>query len=704
MARTALAFSKIVRTFRNVDRVIGGKTGLLELGILLFILGIAFMLRILPLRWGVALSEFDPWVQYKEAMFIIERGWAGFWDFFDWHDDMSWYPWGRDMGRTAFPGIPFAMAFIYFLLSSLGFRPDTLELAAVLPVVYGTLTVVAVYFLGKRVGGTATGLAAALFMAVSTAHIGRTHFGWFDDESLSIPLMLGGYLFYFIAINEKRSTLGTVLSAALSGLFLGFMAASWGAHKFPLAFIPLFSVFLAVIGRYHRKILITTAITFTIYTLIATSVPKLGPGYIFEITISSGFVALFVLAVFEAASKIQSPETRRLTIFTVLLLSAVGFVSLASLGVLGLPGIKFLSVLLPGLRGEQPIVQSVAENQIPTWSIMFSDFGLTLLLTPYGVYLLLKARSNEDLFIVFFLVLSAYFAASMVRLSLIASPAVAIVAGHAYASIFSRLGDLLAQRTTAKKKTGQSQVSLAFITPVILIVLLVYSMIPSVYGGLQAGRITLSPVDQGYQPATIITSSFPARQFIPDWVKALNWMRDNLPKDAVVASWWDYGYWITVLGERITLIDNATINTTQIGDVAYAFMSDEGTAMEMFRRHNVTHVVIYVTHQFIVQGGQAYGRLLGFGDEGKWIWMLRIANQTGYPFRESDYVDQNFQPTQRFWQTLLGQLIPYKPTQTVFGPGHLYNPSQLNYFRLVYESSPPYQSFAYVYVYEVIYP
>jgi dolichyl-diphosphooligosaccharide--protein glycosyltransferase len=257
----------------------------------------------------------------------------------------------------------------------------------------------------------------------------------------------------------------------------------------------------------------------------------------------------------------------------------------------------------------------------------------------------------------------------------------------------------LSPREGQRRGGERGHAALAAFTPVVLLMLFLYSMMPSVLGGLQ-----ISPVDQGYQPATIINSSFPARQAVPDWMKALNWMRDNLPENAVVASWWDYGYWITVLGKKITLIDNGTLNSTQIGDVAHAFMSDEATAVEIFRRHNVTHVVIYVTHQFVVQGGQAYGRLLGFGDEGKWIWMLRIANQTGHPYRESDYIDRNFQPTPRFWSTLLGQLIPYKPTQTAFGPGHLYNPSQLQYFRLVYQSSPPYQSYAYVYVYEVVYP
>ncbi|MEM1938147.1 MAG: STT3 domain-containing protein [Candidatus Caldarchaeum sp.] len=698
-----MSVSRMGLRLRRLDRLLGGRPLLVEAGVLMFVCSLAFILRVLPLRWGVALSEFDPWVQYKEALFVIERGWAGFSEFFSWHDTQSWYPWGRDMGRTAFPGIPFTMAFVYFTLTFFGFRPDTLELAAILPVLYGVLTVVAVYFLGKRVGGSAAGLAAALFMSISTSHIGRTHFGWFDDESLSLPLMLAGYIFYLTAINEKRSLRGSAFYALLSGLALGYMAASWGAHKFPLAFVPFFSVVLALIGRYSRRVLVSTAVAFAVYTSIAVSVPKLGPNYIFEITISSGFIAILILAVFEAASRIRDTQTRRMAIATVLLVSGVGFISLAALGVLGAPGIKFLSVILPGLRGELPIVQSVAENQVPTWSIIFSDFGLTLILLPYGVYRLLKTRLTEDLFIVFFLVFSVYFASSMVRLSLMASPAVAIVAGYAYASLFSRVGESIAQRQARKKKEGINQVGLTALTPVVVLLLIIYSLIPSALGGLQ-GRVTLSPVDQGYQPPTIITSSFPARQSIPDWVRALNWMKDNLPKDAVIASWWDYGYWITIIGEKITLIDNATINTTQIGDVAHAFMSDERTAMEIFRKHNVTHVVIYVTHQFVVQGGQAFGRLLGFGDEGKWIWMLRIANQTGHPYRESEYLDQNFQPTQRFWQTLLGQLIPYKPTQTTFGPGHLYNPSQLNYFRLVYESSPPYQSFAYVYVYEVIYP
>ena len=52
-------------------------------------------------------------------------------------------------------------------------------------------------------------------------------------------------------------------------------------------------------------------------------------------------------------------------------------------------------------------------------------------------------------------------------------------------------------------------------------------------------------------------------------------MSKNTPKDSVVASWWDYGYWITSLGNRTSLADNATINSTRIESIAKMFISPE---------------------------------------------------------------------------------------------------------------------------------
>jgi len=97
-------------------KILRGRRGVVEAFLLTSIILLGFAIRILPLRWGVYLMEFDPWMQFKELNYIIERGWKGFIDFFSWHDYSSWYPHGRNVGRTAFPGLPFMAAFIYHVL------------------------------------------------------------------------------------------------------------------------------------------------------------------------------------------------------------------------------------------------------------------------------------------------------------------------------------------------------------------------------------------------------------------------------------------------------------------------------------------------------------------------------------------------------------------------------------------------------------
>ena len=48
----------------------------------------------------------------------------------------------------------------------------------------------------------------------------------------------------------------------------------------------------------------------------------------------------------------------------------------------------------------------------------------------------------------------------------------------------------------------------------------------------------------------------------------------NTPEDAKIASWWDYGYWITTLSDRTTFIDNATLGTWQIQKMANIFFNN----------------------------------------------------------------------------------------------------------------------------------
>jgi len=138
---------------------------------------------------------------------------------------------------------------------------------------------------------------------------------------------------------------------------------------------------------------------------------------------------------------------------------------------------------------------------------------------------------------------------------------------------------------------------------------------------------------QAFSPTTIASAGMsvePAGGAARDWVDTLIWMRENLPPSpskpgepgTVVASWWDYGYWITAIANRTTLADNGTWNSTQIKQIGKMFMSNETEALDILRRYDVTHVVVFTT-LYRDQYGR-WGAGMAGGDEGKWEWMARI--------------------------------------------------------------------------------
>ena len=55
------------------------------------------MVRSQAADYGFELNEFDPFFNYRATKFIIDNGLDAY---FNWHDDMSWHPYGRDVSTT----------------------------------------------------------------------------------------------------------------------------------------------------------------------------------------------------------------------------------------------------------------------------------------------------------------------------------------------------------------------------------------------------------------------------------------------------------------------------------------------------------------------------------------------------------------------------------------------------------------------------
>jgi dolichyl-diphosphooligosaccharide--protein glycosyltransferase len=158
-------------------------------------------------------------------------------------------------------------------------------------------------------------------------------------------------------------------------------------------------------------------------------------------------------------------------------------------------------------------------------------------------------------------------------------------------------------------------------------------------------------------PPTILNggTSYPPSN---DWLETLEWIKLNTPEDSIVASWWDYGYWISTVAERTTLIDNATLGDWQIKKVAEIFMSTPNEAWNLLTIWNVDYVVVYVAAQRLDGdwNGDSLYVLNGGGDESKKNWLMRIADVELSKYLEPD----NFIASPYFWnETLLGKMIPY---------------------------------------------
>jgi len=189
-------------------------------------------------------------------------------------------------------------------------------------------------------------------------------------------------------------------------------------------------------------------------------------------------------------------------------------------------------------------------------------------------------------------------------------------------------------------------------------------------------------LDHAYSPTTIAAASMPVRPGDPvsDWLDTLNWMRVNLPPSppdgpTVVACWWDYGYWITFIGNKTTLADNNTINVTQIGNIGKMFLSNETEAIKILRGYDATHVVVFTTFQ-------EDGTDVGWADEGKWRWMARIGG-----LNESDYGSTNNETGAWEWnimgqETVIYKLMQYGKEVTLQGSSTI----QLDYFEKAYFS------------------
>jgi len=644
----------------------------------------AFAIRVQPATYGVYLYEFDPYLQYRVTDYILKNGFPAF---FSWHDSMSWYPYGRDMFRSVYPGLPLTGAVLYQLLTTLGIQISLWDFVCYFPPFMGIMTCLAVYFLGKDLGGKQVGLLSALFIAISPAHVSRTFLGWYDDETVGIFTLVLIFIFYLRSLEPEKPWLKSTAYAVASGLALGYLGASWGTQRYAFGLIALFT-FTILLFKYSTRLTVSYGITMGLGLYITALVPMEGLGFISELTAMASLGILVLLLFREFLGVFETRRAKALS--TIFFLTAISVLALTlwNVGLIsGLPT-KYQSVLEPIFRTQFPLIESVGEHRPSTWASFFNSLGVLVLLAPLFLFFALQKPTERTVFTAIYTLTSLYFAASFARLELLLGPAFSVAGSYTLVEILKPFIDIVRAKPLLLRRRARFEGRVSReLCVIFLVVIFIISVLPLAYLGIRTAQT----------PASILSSSVPVRAVFTDWMQALTWIRDNLPENAVVMAWWDYGYWITVLGNKTTLADNGTLNWQQIATIGRAFISTEEEALPIMKSRNVTHVAVFVDFRSHSQlsGQQGYGiyQAGGYGEENKFIWMVRIANGEFGGFNESDYIDENGYLTQKYQESLIGRLIPYDfglyPTQTGGYIPYYTGPSYhtLDHLKLVFVSN-----------------
>ncbi|KRX24853.1 Protein argonaute-2 [Trichinella nelsoni] len=524
------------------------------------------------LRFESVIHEFDPYFNYRTTRYLTEEG---FYKFHNWFDDQAWYPLGRIIGGTIYPGLMVTSTFIYRILHFFNITLHIREICVFLAPLFSSFTTLITYLLTSEFKGDGAGLIAAGMIAIIPGYISRSVAGSYDNEGIAIFCMLLTYYFWIKAVKT-----GSIFWSTLCALAYFYMVSSWGGYVFLINLIPLHVLTLLCCSRFSHRIYIAYSVVYTLGTILSMQIPFVG---------------------FQPVSTKIAPWTGR-----------------------------FYSLLDPSYaKNHIPIIASVSEHQPTTWSSFYLDTHISVFLFPAGLYFCFKNLNDANIFIILYAVTSIYFSGVMVRLMLVLAPVMCVISGIAASSIFeSFLRNFSHSASTGlEKKSKKHENDYAWKNEVAATVVFILTLFFINYT-FHCTTIT----ETAYSSPSIVLSARSGRGnaiIFDDFREAYYWLRMNTPPDSKIMSWWDYGYQITAMANRTVLVDNNTWNNTHISRVGQAMSSPEDKAYEIMQELDVDYVLV------IFGGLIGYAS----DDINKFLWMIRIGGSTekGKHIKEEDY-------------------------------------------------------------------
>jgi len=623
---------------------------LLIIGILSLSFSVSFLVRSQAADYGFELNEFDPFFNYRATQYIVDNGINAY---FQWHDDLSWYPNGRDVSQTSQVVLHMTAAITYWIF---GGGMSLYDFVILFPVVFGSLSCIVIFALVRVIGGTTAGLFSALIFSVSLPMILRGSIGWFKSEPLGLFLGILALYFLLSGINSQNKKIA-IIKLIAAGITLPLSLSAWGGSQFFIIPIGIFFLTLPFIRSDHKFILWAISLFTIIALLVSLSFERLSLHFVFGLGgISLLIPTVFVISCIFIQSK--SNETKKirnglLFLASILIISTLVLIINANTDFIPLPSFRYLNAINPFLTTSIPLVDSVAEHANTTIGQSFFFHSILMIFAGIGIWLIIKNSQTKNSnfikndMICFSLIIGLigiYISSAFVRLEVFASLSLIILSSIGLSMLVKEV-----IQNPEHKKLKNLIIKSSFFAGIVILLIIPISF-PSNGNWISTAKA----------PPTILNGGTAYPVSTNDWKESMEWIKNNTPKDAVIASWWDYGYWISTLADRASIADNSTLHTYIIKNLAKMLMSSPDNGWQMLRDMQADYVVIFVAGQrlSVDNGDQPLYILQGGGDESKKQWFIKIAEEPLENFLYSDGISG----TDHFWNdSLLGKMIPFTP-------------------------------------------
>ena len=553
---------------------------LLVIGVLVLSVSISMMIRSTPVTHGFELFEFDPFFNYRATEYILENGTDAY---FNWIDEKSWHPFGRNVSETSQVTLHLTAASLYSIFN---FGLSLYDFTILLPLIFGSLTAVVVFAFVRVLGGTTAGLFAALIFSISVPIFTRGLIGWFKSEPLGLFFaFLAMYLFVSgLKFNKGRISL---IKLIFAGFFLSLGLSAWGGILFFIIPIVLFYFSLPFIKNKDN---------FIMWAGPSFSASLIAFSLVFErnSTFIIGYAGLAILlpTIFILVSgiimKFSNKRTKIRNSIVVLIVFIASGIGIMNSGLVGLPSFRYLNAINPFLTSQDSLTDSVAEHTTTSLSMSFTFLSVFLIFAVIGMWFLfskktISLKTDMRIFGILISIIAIYVSSAFVRLELFASVGIIILGSIGLAILSQKIFE----------QNGQNFTKLIF--PAIIIILFIIPVT------IPENNTWLTWADF---PPSILNGGSSFLQFSSnDWKDAMNWIKENTPEDAVIASWWDYGYWITALSERTTITDNATLIDWQIKKMGYTLITNPENSWHILHSDYTTDISTYLGDDNVVNFG-----------------------------------------------------------------------------------------------------